>query len=313
MALIFEPQRNEKPGLGESLAKGLGNAIGGLAQGKISQMKQASLEQAYIKSGISPQDASILSMYADHPELQSKLLGQLFQRGGPQGGSGQGGSNPAQGQSSLYQPTRDVQRREQELDIRKQGLDLRKQQISQQREAQFEKQPRFAQIRQRAAIVPEIKREVGTALNALDKTSLTGPGAGRFAWASAEGQRLKAALDNIAIEKYRSSLGSSRGSEALLKLIQNSKANTSMDRKTIKGLLSDIEDDVTRAGYEQEALNFALDKGYSSAKANDLIDNVSKISKRLPDLNDYQDGEFIEENGYYFQKMNDEWVFKGKE
>lgn len=120
--------------LGTALGTGISGGLNALVEGKLKEIGQQKSFQQLLQSGLSQPDAQLLSSFADKPEVQAKLLGQLFQRGPmaaqqgeqqqapgveqaqPEGGAAQ----PQQEQptSSFYQPTVREQREQQKLALK---------------------------------------------------------------------------------------------------------------------------------------------------------------------------------------------------
>lgn len=80
MAIYFAPK---EVGAGERIGTGLGTGLSqglqALAQQKMQQMQQRKSLDALKAAGLTDQDAALISQYS--PEIQAKLLGNLWQRG----------------------------------------------------------------------------------------------------------------------------------------------------------------------------------------------------------------------------------------
>ena len=336
MALFME-QPDQRPGLGSSLAQGVQGLFGGIAEGQQQQMQRANLERSLQGYNIDPKMAQAIAGVQD-PKLQQLLLKEaieapyneaLAKMMGGFNGMPSDGMQPSTGQPGMgMQPGapgggmpgkirhKDAMQMQQ-MRMAQEANDLKRQKANQDREVQFEKIPSIAKVRSNAALIPEIKPHLKNAFDALGKTSLTGPLLGKFSFASGEGQRLKAALDNIALGKFNVMLPpGSKGSIALLQLVQKSKASTPMNAKTIRGLLKDIQEDIQRYGYQNEAINYAIDNGYSPSQANSFMNNVVKASSKLEESppDQYEPGSVIDVGrGFIFELVDDEWVFRSKE
>ena len=81
MALTFIPGQSRTAALGQAFGTGLGGLLNQLAQNKAQQLQQYNQLQAFQRSGLTPQDAQLVSLFSSQPELQAKLLGSLFERG----------------------------------------------------------------------------------------------------------------------------------------------------------------------------------------------------------------------------------------
>lgn len=87
----------------DTFSQGLGTGLNQLAQHKLGQISQQKNLQDLLSSGISSQDAQLINMFHGQPEIQAKLLGELFQRGPSQQGSAPGQSLGQQAQEEQPQ------------------------------------------------------------------------------------------------------------------------------------------------------------------------------------------------------------------
>ena len=322
MAVILPPRGGIGQTLGSALGTGLGEALKGLSAGQQNKDKFSS----FIQGGIAPQDAQLLSLFNNQPEVQAKLLGELFQRGGGQfnqqqasSGEAQGGIPQAEGeglqqqagtqpgQSAFYQPSLQERRRQEEFNLKKE-----KNEIS--RDQAILNTPLYKETEKKAMGAEEILPLIDNIQEALKKVKSLGLVGGQIPAFSGDAQLLDSLVAQLVIKKTAFETLGSRATDSLRELEKMSKVSRSMNRYAIERRLDILREEANVPINKRNLIDNVISKtsNVSPSQFGPLVRNVEKVSNSLDPAENYTEGTVVERGGYLFEEKDGKWSFIGR-
>lgn len=301
---------NRPPHWTEALATGLGSGLNELAQQKVHRMQQRQSLDALRSAGLSEQDASLLSRYS--PEIQAKMLGQLWQRGPGMPnmqevlGAGKEAGQVApqqqeQMQSSFYRLPLEEQRKQEEMQLKKERVAVQ------------ENTPFLKDLKSSSQAANTINSLVDEALNIINSNP-NNIQYGTFKslipsrLQNAPTQALASILNQIVLQKAQ--LGKGVPSRMRLMLEEASKPAIWQKPAAVKYLLNNIKQSI------QEPINFENikdqiineNKGIQPRGLENLTKKRFAQIKGLPNASDYSEDAIIEVKGKQFARSGNSWI-----